>query len=70
MDFRTLHGVVIFRSFSKPPKAVQMTSEMIVVLRGVKEVNWKVAKGMMQEANFLKALQELDVDGITQSQVS
>ena len=47
-----------------------MTSEMIVVLRGVKEVNWKVAKGMMQEANFLKALQELDVDGITQSQVS
>ena len=61
--------VTEIRSFSKPPKPVQMTSECIVVLKGIKEVSWKAAKGMMSEGNFLKTLQDLDVDGITQGQV-
>lgn len=46
-----------------------MVSECIVVMRGYKEVSWKQAKGMMSEANFLKSLTEMDVDGITQNQV-
>lgn len=57
------------RSFAKPPRAVQMVSECIVVMRGYKEVSWKQAKGMMSEANFLKSLTEMDVDGITTAQV-
>ncbi len=57
------------RSFAKPPKQVQTVCECIVVLRGYKEVNWKVAKGMMAETNFLSSLQHMDVDGITQAQV-
>ena len=39
------------------------------MMRGYKEVSWKQAKGMMSEANFLKSLTEMDVDGITTAQV-
>ena len=46
-----------------------MVTECIVVMRGFKEVSWKQAKAMMSEANFLKSLTELDVDGITSAQV-
>ncbi|XP_041455872.1 dynein heavy chain 10, axonemal-like [Lytechinus variegatus] len=62
-------SVTEIRAFAKPPKAVQMVCECIVVLRGIREVSWKSAKGMMAEGNFLKSLQELDVDGISQTQV-
>lgn len=41
-----------------------------MVMRGYKEVSWKQAKGMMSEANFLKSLTEMDVDGITGTQVT
>ena len=41
-----------------------------MVLRGYKEVNWKTAKGMMADTNFLNALKNMDVDGISQAQVS
>ena len=60
----------IYRSFAKPPKPVQVVCECIVVMKGIKEVSWKSAKGMMSEANFLKSLTEMDVDGITTKQVS
>ena len=58
------------RSFAKPPKQVQTVCECIVILRGFKEVNWKTAKGMMADTNFLNTLQNMDVDGISQAQVS
>lgn len=38
-------------------------------MRGIKDVSWKAAKGMMSEANFLKNLMEMDVDAITPAQV-
>ena len=49
---------------------MQVVCECIVVMKGIKEVSWKSAKGMMSEANFLKSLTEMDVDGITTKQVS
>ena len=49
--------VLLFRSFAKPPQAVQDISECIVVMRGYKDISWKTAKGMMAEGNFLKTLQ-------------
>jgi len=61
--------VTEIRTFSKPPKPVQITTECIVILRGIKEVSWKMAKQMMSESNFLKSLQDLDVDGIGSTQV-
>ncbi|ESO91629.1 hypothetical protein LOTGIDRAFT_122204, partial [Lottia gigantea] len=62
--------VTEIRSFAKPPKAVQTVCECIVVMRGIREVSWKSAKGMMSEANFLKSLTEMDVDGITPKQTA
>ena len=60
----------LHRSFAKPPKSVQTVCECIVILRGIREVSWKSAKGMMSEANFLAALKKMDVDAITQKQTA
>ncbi|XP_069789574.1 dynein axonemal heavy chain 10 isoform X2 [Narcine bancroftii] len=61
--------VTEIRSFAKPPRQVQTVCECILVMRGYKEINWKSAKGMMSEANFLKSLMEMDCDAIGQTQV-
>ncbi|XP_056647538.1 dynein axonemal heavy chain 10 [Diorhabda sublineata] len=56
------------RSFATPPEPVQTICECVLILRGYKEINWKAAKGMMAEGNFLRSLQEMNVDAITQNQ--
>ncbi|XP_043925694.1 dynein axonemal heavy chain 10 [Protopterus annectens] len=61
--------VTEIRAFAKPPKQVQTVCECILVMRGYKEINWKAAKGMMSEANFLRSLMEMDCDAITVNQV-
>ncbi|XP_038229191.1 dynein axonemal heavy chain 10 [Dermochelys coriacea] len=61
--------VTEIRSFAKPPKQVQTVCECILIMRGYKELNWKMAKGMMSDPNFLRSLMEIDFDGITQTQV-
>uniref|UniRef100_A0A8C3JB17 Dynein axonemal heavy chain 10 n=1 Tax=Calidris pygmaea TaxID=425635 RepID=A0A8C3JB17_9CHAR len=61
--------VTEIRSFAKPPKQVQVVLECVLIIRGYKELNWKTAKAMMSEANFLRSLMEIDFDGITHSQV-
>lgn len=38
-------------------------------MKGYKELNWKTAKGMMSDPNFLRSLMEIDFDSISQSQV-
>lgn len=43
--------------------------ECLLIMKGYKELNWKTAKGMMSDPNFLRSLMELDFDAITQSQV-
>ncbi|KAB0803715.1 hypothetical protein PPYR_00685 [Photinus pyralis] len=57
------------RSFATPPEAVQIVCECVVIIRGIKEVSWKSAKGMMSDPSFLRTLQELNCDVITQNQV-
>lgn len=57
------------RSFAKPPKQVQTVCECILIMKGYRELNWKTAKGMMSDPNFLRSLMELDFDSISQSQV-
>lgn len=58
------------RSFAKPPPPVQTVCECVALFRGFKgDADWKVAKGMMSETNFLASLQNLEVDSITMGQV-
>uniref|UniRef100_A0A8C0ZLW2 AAA+ ATPase domain-containing protein n=1 Tax=Castor canadensis TaxID=51338 RepID=A0A8C0ZLW2_CASCN len=61
--------VTEIRSFAKPPKQVQTVCECILIMKGYKEINWKTAKGMMSDPNFLRSLMEIDFDSISQSQV-
>ncbi|KAG7199558.1 hypothetical protein KM043_014169 [Ampulex compressa] len=53
------------RSFATPPEPVQVVSECVAILRGVKEISWKGAKGMMSDPGFLRSLQEMNCDQIT-----
>lgn len=57
-----------FRSFATPPKPVQIVSECVAILRGVKDISWKGAKGMMSDPSFLRLLQEMNCEQITHRQ--
>ncbi|RLU20605.1 hypothetical protein DMN91_007218 [Ooceraea biroi] len=56
------------RSFATPPEPVQIVSECVAILRGVKDVSWKGAKGMMSDPGFVRSLQEMNCDQITLKQ--
>ena len=56
------------RSFATPPEPVQVVCECVAIIRGVKEISWKSAKGMMSDPNFLRILQEMNCDEITLKQ--
>ncbi|XP_020287480.1 dynein heavy chain 10, axonemal isoform X2 [Pseudomyrmex gracilis] len=56
------------RSFVTPPEPVQIVSECVAMLRGVRDVSWKGAKGLMSDPGFLKSLQEMNCDQITLKQ--
>ena len=55
----------ISRSFATPPEPVQIVSECVAMLRGVKDISWKGARGMMSDPGFLRSLQEMNCDKIT-----
>jgi dynein heavy chain len=57
------------KSFAKPPKEIQKVCECICVLKNIKDVSWKGAKGMMSQTDFKPSLQSLDVDGISANQL-
>lgn len=56
------------RSFATPPEPVQTVCECVAILRGLKEINWKSAKGIMADPSFLRTLQEMNCDQITLKQ--
>ncbi|XP_026741363.1 dynein heavy chain 10, axonemal [Trichoplusia ni] len=63
------NDITEIRSFATPPEAVQTVCECVVIIRGIRDVSWKGAKGMMADPNFLRNLQEMNCDLITQQQV-
>ncbi|XP_039277456.1 dynein heavy chain 10, axonemal [Nilaparvata lugens] len=56
------------RSFATPPEPVQVICECVAIFRGVREISWKSAKGMMTDPNFLVKLKEMDCKKITLKQ--
>lgn len=58
------------RSFATPPPQVQVVCECVAILKGYKEINWKTAKGMMSDVNFLKSLMEMDCEALTGKQIN
>lgn len=47
---------------------MQIVSECVAILRGVKDISWKGAKGMMSDPSFLRLLQEMNCEQITHRQ--
>lgn len=47
---------------------IQVVCECVAIIKNIKEVSWKSAKGMMSDPSFLRSLQELNVDAITVKQ--
>uniref|UniRef100_A0A0R3TKG0 Dynein, axonemal, heavy chain 5 n=1 Tax=Rodentolepis nana TaxID=102285 RepID=A0A0R3TKG0_RODNA len=64
------NDVTEIRSFVKPPQPVQVISECICVFKGMSDVSWKAAKGMMADTNFLQSLQAMDMNSIGSKQLS
>ncbi|XP_055909296.1 LOW QUALITY PROTEIN: dynein axonemal heavy chain 10 [Eupeodes corollae] len=58
------------RSFATPPPQVQVVCECVAILKGLKEINWKTAKGMMSDVNFLRSLMEMDCEALTARQIN
>ncbi|XP_055846772.1 dynein axonemal heavy chain 10 isoform X2 [Episyrphus balteatus] len=58
------------RSFATPPPQVQVVCECVAILKGLKEINWKSAKGMMSDVNFLRSLMEMDCEALTARQIN
>ncbi|XP_027593384.2 dynein heavy chain 10, axonemal isoform X1 [Pipra filicauda] len=61
--------VTELRSFATPPKQVQVVLDCILIMRGYKELNWKNAKAMMADTNFLRQLLTTDFRAIPWSNV-
>ncbi|XP_038008579.1 dynein heavy chain 10, axonemal [Motacilla alba alba] len=61
--------VTELRSFATPPKQVQVVLDCILIMRGYKEQNWKNAKAMMADTNFLRLLLTTDFREIPWSNV-
>ena len=59
----------ILKTFAKPPKAVQCTCEAVCCLKGINKPDWKAAKGMMSDTNFMNSLIQLDKDKIQDKHV-
>ncbi|CAD7085089.1 unnamed protein product [Hermetia illucens] len=58
------------RSFATPPEAVQVVSESVAILKGIKDISWKSAKAMMSDSGFLRSLLEMNCDALTPKQIS
>lgn len=57
------------KAYSKPPPAVEMVMEAVMVLRK-SEAKWSEAKRQLGDANFLMQLVTFDKDGLTDSILS
>lgn len=58
------------RSFATPPEPVQIVSECVAILKNLKDISWKGAKGMMADASFLRSLLEMKVELLTSKQIN
>ena len=58
------------RAFKNPPRAVETICNCIVIMKGIREVNWRSAQGLMADTNFLDNLKKMDFDSLTNRQVS
>jgi len=57
------------KAFNNPPKAVKYTCESVCCLKGTSKPDWKAAKAMLGDSNFLPGLIAFDKDKVTEKSV-
>ena len=57
------------KAFNNPPKPVKYTCEAVNVLKGNLKADWKSAKIMMSDGQFLSSLQNFNKDTVQEKQV-
>uniref|UniRef100_A0A5K3F2S1 AAA_lid_1 domain-containing protein n=1 Tax=Mesocestoides corti TaxID=53468 RepID=A0A5K3F2S1_MESCO len=62
--------VTEFRAFATPPKPVQLVGECLCYIMSASESNWKAARGLMADANFIGTLQTMDCEAIPQKNIN
>ena len=62
--------IVEIKAFKNPPRAVETVLNCIVVMKGIREISWKSAQTLMTDPRFLEMLKEMDVDNLTNKQIS
>lgn len=50
-------------------EVIQIVCECILILKGTKDISWKVVKTAFVEENFIKSLIDLNCDAITYKQL-
>ncbi len=63
------NDITEIRAFKNPPPQVELVCNCIVILKGIKEVNWKSSQTLMADPGFLQMLKTMDVDNITNRQM-
>ena len=58
------------RAFKNPPRTVEVICNCIVIMKCIKEVNWRSAQGLMADTYFLDNLKRMDFDSLANRQVS
>ena len=56
--------ISILKALGKPPKVVQCVCEAVCCLKGIDKPDWKAAKRMVSDTNFMNSLLTLDMDRI------
>lgn len=52
-----------------PSEVEQIICECILILKGAKEISWKIVKSAFAEENFIKTLIDLNCDAVTYKQL-
>lgn len=52
-----------------PSEVIQIVCECILILKGMKDISWKLVKTVFIEDNFIKSLIDLNCDAITYKQL-
>ena len=68
LDSLSKDDITEIKNFAKPPEMVQVVMEAVCILLG-RETDWKSAKALLQESNFMDQLKNYDKDNIPKKSV-
>ena len=68
LDSLSKDDITEIKNFAKPPEMVQVVMEAVCILLG-RDTDWKSAKALLQESNFMDQLKNYDKDNIPKKRI-